>query len=312
MKEGKWIAGLTPDMPLVEAARLVLPARLEAVLHHLPYAVKSAARDLEHVHQLRVSTRRATAALRLFADCLPGRHRRTLRACLRSLRRASGAARDWDVFFEMLQQAPALRPASAKAARDFLFGLQTARRCDAQSQLAGAADDEGARLERETAKLADKSFEWNERGKQTAGELAVEQIGSLIDKFAEASTPPPSAYEDLHRLRILGKRLRYSMEVFADCFAAPFREQLYPAVVEMQEILGGITDAHVAAERFIEIRDHVKSFHFADWPRYRKPIEHLLQAQRQVLPRERKRFRKWLVAWTGLVAEWPIGTLVAK
>jgi CHAD domain-containing protein len=306
MKEGKWIAGLTPEMPLAEAARLVLPARLNAVLHHLPYAVKSAARDPEHVHQLRVSTRRATAAVRLLGDCLPGKHHRTLRKCLRALRRSGGAARDWDVFFEMLSKAPELQPASAKAARDFLFGLQTSRRCDAQTELANAANDAGGNLEVETAKVADQSFEWNDGSKQTTGELAMDQIGSLIDAFGVASTPPPKIYEDLHRLRIVGKRLRYSMEIFADCFAAPLREQLYPAIVEMQEILGRITDAHVATERFIEIRDHVRSFHPGDWRRFRKPVEQLILAQRRVLPRERKRFLAWLVNWRKLTGEWPL------
>ena len=39
-------------------------------------------------------------------------------------------------------------------------------------------------------------------------------------------------------MRILGKRLRYAMEMFADCFGPAFREELYPAVEQMQEILG--------------------------------------------------------------------------
>src|SRR5262249_193985 len=56
-------------------------------------------------------------------------------------------------------------------------------------------------------------------------------------------------YEHLHQVRILGKRLRYAMEVFADCFAAAFREQLYPAVEEMQEILGNANDSYVACGR---------------------------------------------------------------
>jgi CHAD domain-containing protein len=104
-------------------------------------------------------------------------------------------------------------------------------------------------------------------------------------------------------LRILGKRLRYSIEVFAGCFEPPLRERLYPAIEEMQEILGRITDAHVAVARIIEIREYVKSFQASNWPRLRKPIEQLLQAQRRVLPGERKQFLTCLKAWRRLAAE---------
>jgi len=49
------------------------------------------------------------------------------------------------------------------------------------------------------------------------------------------------------------------MEVFVDCFADPFRDSLYPAVEEMQEILGDANDSHVAAARLIELRDRLKA-----------------------------------------------------
>jgi CHAD domain-containing protein len=308
MPEGKWTSDLSPELPLSEAARLVLPTRLHVVLTQLPQAVSKGAKDPEYVHRLRVATRRAAAALRLFEDCLPRKHERTIRRSLQAVRRKAGAARDWDVFREMLQKAPPLQPAIAKAARDFLFGFQTARRFDAQAQLAEVMDAECEKLERETRKLDGPSFEWHESN-QSTGAYAVERIGSLMKDFEGMATPPPASYEDLHRLRILGKRLRYSMEVFAECFEAPLRERLYPAIEEMQETLGNITDAHVATDRFVEIREHVKAFQPADWPRYRMPIERLLQAQRSVLPRERKLFMTWLRNWRKLTAEFPLDKL---
>jgi CHAD domain-containing protein len=312
MSEGKWITGLTPDLSLPEAARLVLPKRLQVVVTHLPPALASAGKDPEHVHQLRVATRRATAALRLFEDCLPRKHERILRRSLQALRRTAGAARDWDVFFEMLVKAPALHPASAKAARDFLLGFQAARRCEAQTQLTAVASEECEKLERETKKLDDKTFEWRDASELTAGALAVERIGTLMEELERAAAPPPAGYEELHRLRILCKRLRYSMEVFAECFEPPLRERLYPAIEEMQEILGRITDAHIAVARFIEIRDYVKSFQPSNSSRYRKPIEQLLQAQRRVMPVERKRFLVWLKTWNRLAAEHALESLLRK
>ena len=48
----------------------------------------------ERIHKLRVSVRRATAALDAFAPCLPKREHKHARRVLRTVRRTAGAARD--------------------------------------------------------------------------------------------------------------------------------------------------------------------------------------------------------------------------
>src|SRR5262245_16207437 len=95
--DGKWIEGLNSDMPLGKAARRVFAARLAAVTKHWRPAVEQP-NDPENVHQLRVATRRASAAVDIFGDLLPKRLFRRLKKRLRQLRRSAGAARDWDVF----------------------------------------------------------------------------------------------------------------------------------------------------------------------------------------------------------------------
>src|SRR5207244_2148550 len=70
----------------------------------------------------------------------------------------------------------------------------------------------------------------------------------LID-WDHAASGDLKDYAHLHQVRIQGKRLRYAMEVFADCFAADFKEELYPQIEEMQEILGSANDSHVGAQR---------------------------------------------------------------
>ena len=102
MAEGKWITGLTPEMPADEAARVVLAVRLSAVRHHLLLASERAAEDVEHVHQLRVATRRAGAAVWIFRDLMVRKVLRDCKRTLRAVRRAAGAARDWDVFLARL------------------------------------------------------------------------------------------------------------------------------------------------------------------------------------------------------------------
>src|SRR5439155_22511507 len=75
-------------------------------------------------------------------------------------------------------------------------------------------------------------------------------------------------YQNLHQVRIAGKRLRYAMEVFVDCFAAPFRAEIYPRVEEMQEILGRANDSHVAAGRLESLREWLRTHRPAEWKRF--------------------------------------------
>jgi CHAD domain-containing protein len=308
--DGKWIVGLSRKMPIVEAARRVCDVRFEVVLHYLPLAARAAHRDIENVHHLRVATRRATAALRIFHVCLPAKAANSIRKSLRRLRRAAGAARDWDVFMQALQESPMFARKSAASARDFLSGFASARRLDAQRELAAAAASEGENFLQSARELSRATDGWAEPDQSIAlGQLADSQIRDLIDELDRKATLAPVAYEDLHALRILGKRLRYSMEIFADCYAEPFREQLYPAIEEMQEILGRITDAHVANERISELRDHFRMFHRREWARYRTAIDALLHIYRTVLPRERKLFRSWLANWDKLTRDWKLETL---
>ena len=65
--DSKWTAGISPDQPVCEVAGRVLDARLKAVCQSLPLAAEKSDEDVEHVHQLRISVRRAVEAVRVFS-----------------------------------------------------------------------------------------------------------------------------------------------------------------------------------------------------------------------------------------------------
>src|SRR6266852_4391879 len=122
-------------MPLVEAAQRVLEVRLGIVRDRLPPAMFEADKDVENVHQLRVATRRAGAALRIFRLCLPEKEFKRIRRRLRRLRRACGAARDWDVFLANLGPRQARAKVEQRPGLDFLLGYAIRRRAEAQDLL---------------------------------------------------------------------------------------------------------------------------------------------------------------------------------
>jgi CHAD domain-containing protein len=208
------------------------------------------------------------------------------------------------VLILQLQTSPILRAISARPALDFLIGVSAMRRLEAQTVLVATAKEQEKKLRDERHDLLESGLN-ESNDDSTLSRAGGLKVAALIRDMEAAASAAPSAYAELHQLRILGKKLRYSMETFGDCFTAPFREELYPAVEKMQETLGRITDAHVAAERFIQLRDHMKAFHAKQWPRYRRTVEQLLQAQRRIIPRERKRFRTWWSRWQQLTKRLP-------
>jgi CHAD domain-containing protein len=309
MAEGKWITGLRADTPRGDAARRVLAVRLEVVRDYLPLALHHAGKDPEHVHQLRVGTRRAGAAVETFADCLPRKAYRTARKQLKRIRRAAGDARDWDVFIVALEERAGQRPKPEQPGMDYLLGYALAQRIAAQARLEEASPHVPFDFDR---LLAD-TLAAVERSSPSGGvllDLARPQLGELLRELHEAATRDLNDYTHLHQVRIIGKRLRYAMEIFADCFAAAFRERFYPAVEEMQEILGHANDSHVAAGRLTGLRRHLQMFEAADWKRLRPGIEGLLRYHQQRLPRQRKLFLKWWQRWEKAGAEAMLATLV--
>lgn len=290
MADGKWIEGLTPEMPVVDAARLTLEVRFKVIEHHLSEAVKPAPKDPEPVHQLRVGTRRAVAALDMFAGCFKKKKYSKVRRRLAELRRAAGGARDWDVFLITL----AADPASAGPV-DFLFGYARGQRDAAQEGLDAVALDYPNCFhpfaEKTLGKLQPPETP------QRLADLAPTLLQHLIEDLHEAAQKDLHDYEHLHRVRILGKRLRYAMEVSAPCYAPGFREELYPQVEEMQEILGRANDHHVATDRLRLLGEGMRRANASEWRRVRPGIEKWVQYHRKSLPKERRTFITWWQRW---------------
>ncbi len=297
MADGKWIDGLQADLPPEEAARLVLTARFAVVRDYLPRALEHS-EDVENVHQLRVGTRRADAAVKIFRSCLPESAFKKARKRLRQLRRAAGAARDWDVFALELAERQDGRPEKERAALDHLLGYSLGRRALAQADLAEVGHEEyrhfGTFMTRTVAAIGPPD---DASHPKTLVQLARPTLAELRDDLQDSAAADLTDYEMLHRVRIAGKRLRYAMEVFADCFDSPFRDELYPRVEDMQEILGRANDSHVAVGRLTEMRDRLKKAWPKEWTRLRPGVEGLLRYHQRRLPQEKRRFLAWWQKW---------------
>jgi CHAD domain-containing protein len=298
MADGKWIENLKASAPLPEAARQVLFARLQVVRTYLPKALHEADQDAEYVHQLRVATRRADAALRIFGQCLPEKVWQQARRRLRRIRRAAGAARDLDVFALHLLQWQPDRSAREQPGLDYLVGHTLAQRTDAQLELldTGRRDGHDFDVFVRDLLLAVRAPD-GAAADATLLALAPPVLSGLAQALADKAAGDLTDYPHLHAVRIAGKRLRYAMEIFACCFDPPFRQNLYPSVERMQEILGLANDSYVASERLKEIRAYLRSAWPDAWKRLADGIEAQLQFHHKRLPAERRRFVRWWKQW---------------
>ena len=295
MAESKWIGDLSGDVPMESAARRVLELRLGAVSERLPAAVFHAADDIEHVHQLRVSTRRAGAAVRIFADCLPSKAYSAIRKTLRKIRRAAGAARDWDVFLEAMSERANAADVKQQSGLDFLLGFGQGQRVVAQHHL-----DDLVSVQLEFDQVIKETLEAIDGGRKGDAPLrrqAVPLLTQLFRDLEEAASQDLQPYEHLHQVRILGKQLRYAMEIFAACFAPAFRDEIYPEIVAMQEILGLANDSHVAHGRLTGMKQWLQKMHPTLWARYRAGIDATIRFHQRRLPEQRRRFVRWLAKW---------------
>lgn len=301
MRDSKWISGLAPTMSAVDAARKVLTARLSTVTDYLPLAARRPQEDVEYVHQLRVSTRRAAAALEVFADFLTRKARKTGRRGLRRIRRAAGEARDADVFIQFLLDRMRHRPEQPHLVLDFLVGLTLQKRWVAQQTLRDVADEGFAIAEIIAGVGESPDFDAPRR----FGELAATIVNPLLRAFDEAVANATSDPDALHALRIRGKELRYAMEIFAPCFVESFREVLYPAVEQAQEILGEFNDSQVLRQRLHELMPRLELLPQALRERYRAGLAELA-AEAEVQATQRLAdFREWSQRWIELRRDMP-------
>jgi CHAD domain-containing protein len=246
--KSKWVDSAEPDALVSAVAALALQDRLRVVEHYVPLAAREADDDVEYVHQLRVSTRRAVSALQVFRDLLPKKRTKQVKKQLNALRQASGDARDLDVLHERLRRQAKQDGATElksvikdvvrrrEAAQEPLLQIyKTFRKQDFTSAIASVLD----------------RIRWRQDGDEPSfSDAARPALRKAVDKLLDAASADLSSAENLHQMRIAGKRLRYAMELLATAFPPSFKKELYPVFGEVQGKLGAINDHATAASTF--------------------------------------------------------------
>ena len=157
--------------------------------------------------------------------------------------------------------------------------------------------------------LPDAADARNADGPTTAG-LAYEVIAGLVDDFRQSLAARPETPDELHQLRITAKRVRYAVEVFADLVPAEVKGRVYPAVADLQEVLGDVQDGHTAVLRLSAIGTRLWLVRPGDAERIIPGLNGLTAAMRDQIVRGKKAFRKWQDGWQSLADECRLDSLL--
>lgn len=215
-------------------------------------------RDLEGVHQLRVALRRLRSVFDIFGPLLDPAVAEPLVEEIRWLNGLLGRKRDIDVFrHETL--APLEKAMLDHAALQHLDIVMRERGAAAQQALARAlGTPRFAQLRLRLAWLAEAPAkillegleqEARSRAEGPAAEFAARVLKKRRRKLRELGERSATLeIEELHRLRIRAKKLRYAIEFFRPLHGRRATKMMALAVARLQDCLGALNDAAVGTQ----------------------------------------------------------------
>lgn len=237
---------LPPGLNVGDAFAFIIGHLAEVMLHWLPLARSGS--TPEGVHQMRVALRRLRSALKVFGKALGCAEIIDLDQRLKALANALGPARDWDVFLAgagadltaVLPEKPILS----------LVASARQQRATAYRELARVLDGSTLRQTVITAATVAATRPWP--AEPAAEDIEVFAARTLHRRHKRmlahgrdiASWPD----EELHALRLDGKRLRYAAEFFAPLFGGHSTKRFLKRLSALQETLGIVNDGAVAGD----------------------------------------------------------------
>ena len=224
------------------------------------------AQDIEHIHRMRVASRRLRAALPLFASCFPEKKYQQWMEEVRTVTRALGEARDTDVQTAFLTKIIKKRD-SGRHAHSPENALSISVTGDVETILLSQLQKKRLKLQTAVIISLDKLeksgvidemlvFFHNQEVRAKSSRKRPSPFGiapvaasriarRLINLHSyEEWVHNPDAIAEHHAIRIAAKKLRYTMEVYGPLYRRSLKKHL-SRVKKIQEILGDLHDCDV-------------------------------------------------------------------
>lgn len=195
---------------------------------------------VEAIHQLRVASRKADVALRVFREWIPRRIRRTQAATLKKVRVAAGAVRDMDLL-EMRwrpESGAAASQVSTEAAAWIHAKIQHQRLEAFDRLMLWSRKSRCQQRQKQARRLLDRLQSHSAHRFES---LTAHAIAKLVAAFCEAAPGTANSLAESHQTRIRARRLRYGIELLQKIIPDN-TTQLISLLESVQEVLGQIND----------------------------------------------------------------------
>jgi CHAD domain-containing protein len=229
--------------PTADHLKAMLERQYRAILAHDPGTRLGS--DPEELHDMRVATRRLRAFLRAARELLEAEWAESLRTELAWLGGVLGAIRDLDVLtLHLRDEAERLEPREQRAFRRVFDILEREHAEDRRLMLEALRSPRYLELldRLESAVAAPRLVESD----LTVRDIAAAEFRKLRRAVKRLGEPPSD--EELHALRIRGKRARYAAELAESAVGRKATRFIDDAKV-FQDVLGEHQDAVVAEQR---------------------------------------------------------------
>jgi putative phosphoesterase len=207
--------------------------------------------DIEYVHKTRVTSRRLRAAMPLFKECLPTKKNKQWLCQIKKVTRLLGDARDLDVQIVFVEQyMDKLDSPAEKADVDLLLKAHKKRRKSIQPTIVcGLKELKATDVLGNLGKFCEKTITEPSNpafDPQKVLEKAHWHISFKLDDFLALENWVHIENEVLkhHEMRIHAKKLRYTMESFAQLYKNKLSEEI-EKIKTFQDILGEMHDCDV-------------------------------------------------------------------
>lgn len=252
--------------------------------------------DADFLHQVRVALRRLRVLLHFMQQLRDDDTLGCFTAEIADLSVALGQVRDWDVFISRTLQ-PLCKAGAKRGGWPVLLANSQTRRAICQAALRAQAHEIQNLMLRFALWMYSDYWTRLAGGQRQVSNLAAHRLNKLAHRFTLmlVRLDQRDAYQ-LHELRIMAKKLRYSAEFFGGWFDDARVGSFLNALGEVQQILGEINDAAVAYRLLDElIADGTK--HSRAMDRIRDAITENLHHHFDALPHALRRFDKQQIFW---------------
>ena len=240
---------LKGSYPAADVAKTTLEVYLNGLWKICEEA--STAADPELVRHLRVTARRSSVALSIFSPLLSKKLVISFKQSLRELRRTAGATRDYDVLCERLQLHLPPESSSSGIQRS---SIEQLLQLVAIKQIANRQSISAIRSQLMLwgwHSRVDDLINSTQRNKKNYDDFIQSRLKKSCEQFQVTAKASPKKTKPLHKLRIAGKNLRYTLELIPKKNLSKPLKRCQKTLHTMQNELGDFTD-HTAAAKILK------------------------------------------------------------